>query len=602
MNAFSLVDGGIIFGFIIFNLIAIFFTRHKPRTLREVAQGTGYNKLKEFPLVLTIVATFCSSSLFVNGIEQTYMGGLKYIIYVVLLVLSAALVIFIVIPKMVHVGSLTFFEWMGYFYGKNIRTVMAIGEFLGNCGFFAVQLRLIVKASQIAFGCDKFTCDIIMITATIILIFYSAYGGLSAVARTDVIQFFFFFTVILILCMRVLVVEHENGILILFSGHDPKMQIQPLFSNFDVAIATISLWIKGIFPPLCTQQFQRITITKNKWQGMRIWGLAVVIYGLAYFLVTLIGLQVLAATGGKNLITGGAMQQNDLLPYIANKYNFAGLKGLIFVCMVSLGMSTADSVLNSLGLIAANDILPNFSEKTFPRTCRSVMIATFIIGGIALLLALTNSNLFKLLMFTSCLYMPVISIPLLLTILGLRTHKNSIWAGIICGAITTISYMVIAALTKSKYYEYAFGPGIIMNLVAILVTHLYYIKVKGWKNVKEEPNLSMFVNEIYQKEDIDIVKTYRDEFVEAMRAKYFRAYNPTDIEIIMKSICKPRIRKEQEYIAYRNAVYTYFIKEPWTEQEIEINEYKNIIKFDLSILMEHELRQYCKENSIEIDY
>ena len=70
----------------------------------------------------------------------------------------------------------------------------------------------------------------------------------------------------------------------------------------------------------------------------------------------------------------------------------------------------------------------------------------------------------------------------------------------------------------------------------------------------------------------------------------------------MKSICKPRIRKEQEYIAYRNAVYTYFIKEPWTEQEIEINEYKNIIKFDLSILMEHELRQYCKENSIEIDY
>lgn len=602
MNDLSIVDSGIIFCFIIFNLIAIFFTRHKPKTLREVAQGVGYSKLKDFPLVLTIVATFCSSSLFVNGIEQTYMGGLKYIIYVILLVLSAALVIFLVIPKMVHVGSLTFFEWMGYFYGKNIRTVLAIGEFLGNCGFFAVQLRLIGKASQIAFGCDKFTCDIIMIMATIILIFYSAYGGLSAVARTDVIQFFFFFTVILILCMRVLVVEHEKGILTLFSGDNPKMQIQPIFSNFDVAVATISLWIKGIFPPLCTQQFQRITITKNKWQGMRIWGLAVVIYGIAYFLVTLIGLQVLAATDGKNLITGGAMQQNDLLPYIVNKYSFIGLKGLVFVCMVSLGMSTADSVLNSLGLIAANDILPNFSERAFPRTCRSVMIATFIIGVIALLLALAHANLFKLLMLTSCLYMPVISIPLLLTILGLRTHKNSIWAGIICGAITTISYMAIATLIESKYYEYAFGPGIIMNLVAILITHLYYTKVKGWKNVKEEPNLSMFVNEIYQKEDIDIVKTYRDEFVEAMRAKYFRAYNPTDIEIIMKSICKPRIRKEQEYIAYRNAVYTYFIKEPWTEQEIEINEYKKIIKFDLSILMERELRQYCKEKSIEIDY
>ena len=205
-------------------------------------------------------------------------------------------------------------------------------------------------------------------------------------------------------------------------------------------------------------------------------------------------------------------------------------------------------------------------------------------------------------MFTSCLYMPVISIPLLLTILGLRTHKNSIWAGIICGAITTISYMVIAAIIKSKYYEYAFGPGIIMNLIAILVTHLYYTKVKGWKNDKEEPSLSTFVNELYPKEDIDIVKTYRDEFVEAMRAKYFRAYNPTDIEIIMKSIRRPRIRKESEYIAYRNAVYKYFIKEPWTEQEIEIDEYKKIIKFDVSILEERELKQYCKENSIEIDY
>ena len=125
-------------------------------------------------------------------------------------------------------------------------------------------------------------------------------------------------------------------------------------------------------------------------------------------------------------------------------------------------------------------------------------------------------------------------------------------------------------------------------------------EVKKWENKTPEPTYSTFIDNIYSYEDIAIVNAYKMEFVEAMRTKFFHAYNPSNLEVIMKSLRKPKIRKEEEYIAYRNAVYKYFIKEEWTENETELDEYRKIIKADIMILNNTELEQYCKEKSIDI--
>jgi hypothetical protein len=105
-----------------------------------------------------------------------------------------------------------------------------------------------------------------------------------------------------------------------------------------------------------------------------------------------------------------------------------------------------------------------------------------------LFLALYFKDIFNLLMTVQNLFQPIVVIPLSMTVLGFRTHKNAIWLGVIFGAFVTASYAFILSLFGyGDQAQFSFGPGMIANFIGIILGHLYYTKIKGWKNDKEEP-------------------------------------------------------------------------------------------------------------------
>ena len=58
------------------------------------------------------------------------------------------------------------------------------------------------------------------------------------------------------------------------------------------------------------------------------------------------------------------LKQVEILPFLSNYLNIPGLKGLFFVAIMALAISTADSHLNGCAVVLANDILTPFFNIT----------------------------------------------------------------------------------------------------------------------------------------------------------------------------------------------------------------------------------------------
>jgi len=109
---------------------------------------------------------------------------------------------------------------------------------------------------------------------------------------------------------------------------------------------------------------------------------------------------------------------------------------------------------------------------------RTAAIATFIIGFFAVLLTLSIQNILEILLFAANFYMPIMVVPMLLTIFGFRTSKWIMFIGMGAGfAITTFLLIYFKNIDS-------FFPGILANVIFLLGSH-YLLKEKGgWIGVK----------------------------------------------------------------------------------------------------------------------
>ena len=65
-------------------------------------------------------------------------------------------------------------------------------------------------------------------------------------------------------------------------------------------------------------------------------------------------------------------------------------------------------------------------------------IFAFILGALALVIALHMQDLLSILLLSGSFYMPIVSVPLLLAILGFRTTKRAVLIGMAAGLTTVL--------------------------------------------------------------------------------------------------------------------------------------------------------------------
>jgi Na+/proline symporter len=455
--------------FFIINLIVGILSRGKKQTFKEYAIGN--KNFSTATIVATLVATWASGSLFFNGIEQTYSSGLSYMLpSMVVATLSWLVTGYIIGPRMgTLLNHVSMADAMGSIYGKGVQLIAGLSILLAAVGYIAIQFKVISRVLVALF--DYQGPEVTIIAASVIIV-YSAFGGIRSVTFTDVIQFITFGTLIPVLAL--VIWQH-------IPDHNQVVHTLMTHPNFNFKIAKegtplmdiIALVFYFMIPNLPPEVFQRMAMAQDTGQIKRSIAYSAGLLFLIELFIAWIG--ILLLTDNPNLTT------SQVVSYMIEKHTYTGLKGFLGVGIIALAMSSADSALNSCAVLVTNDILPPL-RITKQASVRIAIIVTFIIGFFSILLALSIQNILQLLLFSANFDMPILTVPMLLTIFGFRTSKRVIYISMGAGFAITAFLLLYFQDVNS------FVPGILTNLVFLLGSHYLLKEEGGWTRQQEDFN------------------------------------------------------------------------------------------------------------------
>ena len=108
-------------------------------------------------------------------------------------------------------------------------------------------------------------------------------------------------------------------------------------------------------------------------------------------------------------------------------------------------------------------------------------IFSMIVGITSILMVLSTSSLFKLFSLQANFYMPIVTPPLMLSILGFRTTSKVIFIGMLSGLLSVILWRIYFSDTGLD----SVVPGMFSNLIVLLFTHYIFKQPGGWGGNKD---------------------------------------------------------------------------------------------------------------------
>ncbi|MFK8040407.1 MAG: ATP-binding protein [Rickettsiaceae bacterium] len=428
-------------------------------------------------LVTTIVATWISGSGFFTTISKTYSDGLVYLIASSSMSLSFVFSLIFLVPRMGEfLGDLSVAESMGKLYGKNVRIITAICGCIWSSGFVAVQFKVFGSVFNYFLGIPG---EYAILIAGFIVIIYSAFGGIRAVTYTDIVQFITFSFVIPLVGM---IIWYQ------FSTSDYNYSIQdtlkePMFDykyifsfNNPGLLNLIFLAIYFAMPSMVPTFCQRIAMGRNINQVKRAFTISALL--LIAIKLSIAWIPFLIYCVNPNI------EPNNLLQYIVDNYTYTGLKGLIIVGISAMAMSTADSVFNSSSVMFAHDLCKPNGIKFVGEVFLSRLFV-FALGLLSLILSIFQNDLLSIVITASSFYMPIVTIPFILSIFGFRSSGKSVLIGMIAGLITVLLCWWI------KIPVDAIIPGMLANCAFLFGSHYLLKQSGGWVGIKDSKYLEI---------------------------------------------------------------------------------------------------------------
>ena len=403
------IDIAIVIGFLILNLAVGLYSGKGIKSIKEYSIGN--QKFSTASLTATIVATWVGGNFFAFLVSKSYSDGIYYIIPIFI---DYAVTFFIIgyflAPRMKEfLGATSVAEAMGKMYGKNVQILTAISGFLAIGGLIAVQFK--VSASLLSNFFSISELNAMLMTSTVVII-YSAIGGIKSVTFTDVLQFFTFGTIIPLLGF--LIWRDIKGIDVVLQVIEQNPNYNLSGFNFANPNFINMLQLSCIFaiPALHPSLFQRISMNNSIIQLKRSFLNSSIIAVFLVLITCWIGILMYTVDSG--------IEPNTVWLHIINNYTSPGLRGIAIVGIIAMIMSTADSYINSSGVLISNDIYGVFADITTQRKLLITRLASLIIGALSVFLAMYSKDILDLLLIANNFYVPIVSIPLLPAILGFR--------------------------------------------------------------------------------------------------------------------------------------------------------------------------------------
>ena len=466
------LDIAIFIAYLLINLSVGLYYSRGTKNIKEYA--VGRRNFSTGLIVSTVVSTFVSGSGFFITLSKTYSEGLLYFVSSLGMALSFVIIAFIFIPRMDEFfGATSIAEAMGNFYGKNVRIIIAVAGTIGAAGSIAVQFKAFSMVFNYFLGIPP---TIALFIAAGIVIIYSAIGGIRSIAYTDVLQFFTFVVVIHIVCILIWNNAYSQGFSLSQAFSNPLFDYKQAFNFSNPKFwQMIPIMLYFAMPTMKPYEFQEIIINRNIAQAKKAFLIVAICLVFMKFAVAWIPFVIYNINPN--------LQPNHLLSYVIDHYTYPGLKGFIIIGIASMAMSSADAYLNSSAVLFANDICSPLSMKIKNRLLLSRLFALFL-GIFALIIAVySGSDLLKIILTTSSFYMPIVTTPVFLTILGFRSTTTSVLIGMFAGLITTLIWRILNIQIDGIIFA------MLINLLFLVGSHYLLKQPGGWVGIKDNSML-----------------------------------------------------------------------------------------------------------------
>ncbi|WP_223261909.1 sodium:solute symporter family transporter [Cardinium endosymbiont of Dermatophagoides farinae] len=268
-----------------------------------------------------------------------------------------------------------------------------IAAIVGICNAIVIITMQITVMSQAIGICLKVANPYIMpILATLLLTFYSTFGGIRAVTFTDVLQFITFAIIIPLLAWFIFlkVDQPVSNILPMLQGQ-AKFQFSNLFHFNTQLVGMFLLLLSLIVSSILPQLMQRVYMSSGPVQAQEVFSYTTIFSIVISIFIILIGL--FAFVGAPDLSKEEVWSHLvDHIPLI--------FKGFLAISLLAMAMSTADSSLNACAIMASHDIvksLYNQKEITDALQLKIARWATLVVGLLAMIVAFYCNDLLQLL-------------------------------------------------------------------------------------------------------------------------------------------------------------------------------------------------------------
>lgn len=323
--------------------------------------------LKWPSIAFSTIATNVQGYQFLGMMGSAYLYGLAQASLEINAVQGILLAAFIFVPLYLREKVITITQFIQNRLGKKVALAYSLSNiFLFSTITIGAALFWGAYAADIVFGDYLAAIHPNRLTRITILIFilglfsaiYTYLGGLTAVVKTDIIQFLILFTGGI--TVMFIAIHHLGGWGQLYEKTPELMHLHlpadheklPWPHIFGLFLLNINYW--------CANQsvVQRSLAAKNLKQaqiGLMVGGI------MKYFMAVIIVVPGIALVG---ILGSNGLDDPDMtFPYLVNTYLPIGAKGLVLCALFASLMSTADSTFNSLATLWSIDIYKGYLKK-----------------------------------------------------------------------------------------------------------------------------------------------------------------------------------------------------------------------------------------------
>lgn len=376
-----------------------------------------------FVVFATLSASFIGGGFTMGNAEKVFRMGIVSVVALWGFSLKEILVAKIIAPRIsAFPDAISVGDVMQRDYGRVGKVITGIFSLFLCAGILGAQIGGMGYMFNLFLGIPVWSGILIGMG---IIIVYDTIGGMRAIVATDVMQFLLLaigIPVCLFMGIQALggfkaaLATVPDDHFQLFSNITP-VHFLSLFLTFLLGETLVPPYVRRLFISRDISRIERGTF----WSG---------IFSVPFFAVS-------GGIGLVALVMNSNLNPNLSLPYVIGTVLPVGVRGLVIAGLISVVMSSADSFLNSASISLINDIV-NPLRRT-PLSHRSGLfwarITTLLTGSFAVVFALKIKSLLDILIYAYNFWAPIILVPLIAALLGLRAPRIAFMAGATSGIL-----------------------------------------------------------------------------------------------------------------------------------------------------------------------